>query len=327
MNTKNFRFSRRRRLCGGAVVLLAVVFVFPVARPAIASDATGANTAAAPVLPRGESEFFFNNVFTAPSLTAGYSMPAAVRDATGKLLSWNYDAGVSVLAIGAENIFYGAFAYRRTDYRFEGMGAPFGDVEQARLYFRYERAFSPRWSLVVDAAGWLAAETDARIGEGAAGFLGGGVKHSLSGDLQFHLGMMVKTYLSDGAELWPYGGFVWQIDPSWALGLTNGLSLRYDGRFFDGHATSVELKCAYESLNFRMAGATAVGSHRRAVEVQQVVLTLGVKQEFLGRAAYVRGTIGGVLYAKYKFRSCGDNVGEFRTDPAATFCVEAGFTF
>lgn len=327
MNNKVFRFSRRHCFGNTASVFAAVVFAPLIAYPATGSDATGANTVTEPVLPRRESKFFFDNVFTTPSFTAGYATPAAVRDATGKLSSWNYDAGVSVLAIGAENIFYGAFAYRRTDYYFEGVAAPFGDVEQARLYFRYERAFSQQWSLVVDAAGWLAAETDARLGAGAAGFLGGGVKYSLSQDLQFHFGVMVKTYLSDSAEFWPYGSFVWQIDPGWTLGLTNGLSLRYDGQFLNDCTTSFELKCAYESSNFRMADATVGASRRRAVEVQQVALTLGVKQEFLGRAAYVRGTIGGILYGKYKFRSHGDNVGAFRTDPSATFCLEAGFTF
>lgn len=250
-----------------------------------------------------------------------YRLPADIKGGPGELYSWTYNAELAAHLSDDSNLLYGAFDYQFTDYHFRGVPAPFSDTERLRLYVRYERALDTQWGLFVDASGALAAEKNARLGDGASGRLGGGIKYTVSPDLSFYAGAQVASRLSDDASILPYLGLEWKMDPHWSLNITNGVVLSYD--VFADQTLRFDLGCTYQSSNFRLVDGV---SFTRGLEIQEVPLALSVTQEF-GKMSYLRASVAGVLYSKYKFRSGGAKIGEFKTDPTAVFALEAGVRF
>lgn len=276
--------------------------------------------------PEGLLPFFRGIQLLMPMTVSGiYRAPSDIQDTNGQMRSWSMGANLATRHMSEAGIFYGSLDYRYTDYKFSGVTAPFSDTERVLAYVRYERGLSAEWGVFVDASGGFAAEKDAHLQDGASGRFGGGVRYVVSPDLVLYAGAQVMTRLSDNASVFPFIGLSWKIDQHWSLNASNGLVLSYD--VFADSSLRLNLGCSYTSSTFRMVDDTWGGVARsRALEVQEVPLSLSVTQE-LGRSSYVRASVAGLLYSKYKFRSGGAGAGEFKSDPAVMFGLEAGVRF
>ncbi|MDR2980707.1 MAG: DUF481 domain-containing protein [Puniceicoccales bacterium] len=254
-----------------------------------------------------------------------YRTPSDLNVANEHMRSLTYSVELGGRVDYGDHMLYGSLDYNYVDYHFSGPVAPFSDTERLRLYARYGYSLDDKWGLFVDASGSLASERDANLGDGASGRIGVGVSYAVSHDLNLYAGVQVASRLEDTPSWMPYLGLEWKIDPRWSLNITNGIVISYDV-WTDG-SLRFDLGCTYQVSSYRMTDQDMGGWRRdRALEVQEVPLVLSATQEF-GEMGYVRASVGGILYSKYKFRSSERKIGEFRVDPAAIFAVEAGIRF
>lgn len=271
-----------------------------------------------------QAEPFFRGIDLLMPVTfsAEYRLPTDIKGGTGRMRSWSAGTEVALRHIAGENIFYGSLGYSYTDYHFSGMAtAPFNDTERVRAYVRFERGKSEQWGWFVDATGGFAAEKAANMSDGAFGRFGGGVRYTVSPDLNIYLGAQVMTRMADSATIFPFIGLEWRVDEHWSVHASNGLVVSYD--VLSDQSLRVDLGCMYNSSNFRLEEN---GERKPALEIQEVPLVLSVTQE-LGRHGYVRGSVAGILYSKYKGRSGGNAIGELKADPTVAFGLEAGVRF
>ncbi len=257
------------------------------------------------------------------TVTALYQLPADVKKADARMSRWQVSAEVAARHATETGLFYGSLAYSYTNYHFSGASTNFfGDTERVLAYARYEQALNRTWGFFVDASGGFAAEKAANMSDGTFGRLGGGVRYTVSEDLSVFVGAQVLTRMSDSATVLPHIGFSWKIDDRWSLNAVNGLVLSYN--VYLDRSLRLDLGCTYSNTNFRLRDDSS-GRHQ-ALEIQEVPLALSATQE-LGKASYVRGSVAGLLYSKYKGRSGGNSVGEMKTDPSVVFGLEAGVRF
>ncbi|MDR2844815.1 MAG: DUF6268 family outer membrane beta-barrel protein, partial [Puniceicoccales bacterium] len=255
-------------------------------------------------------------------LGAEWHSPASIKAARGELSATCMETEFSTIVMDSSNLFVGSLEYRYTDYRFHNTTAPlFADAEFVGVRLIYERKLTQNWAILADAVGSFSAEVDARLHDGAAGGFGGGVRYAFNDDLKFFAGTHVFTRLSRGAQVVPIGGIIWKIDPHWSLFTTNGVTLVYD--VFADESWRLDLSCSYEGANIRLADG---GKRKRVLEVREVPLTFRVTRNF-GQAAYIRASIGGVLYGRYKFRSGSATTGDFEAGPALQLGLVAGMRF
>ncbi|MDR1498336.1 MAG: DUF6268 family outer membrane beta-barrel protein [Puniceicoccales bacterium] len=259
---------------------------------------------------------------------AGYSLFRTTSDllrSDGQVSSQAYGAEVSFFAASRGHIFFGEFGYEKTDYRFRGVAAPFDGCEQLKLSFFYEHALTSKWAVLALASGALAAEQGSDFGDGATGRIGGGVKYAISKDLNFSVGVGVANRLSDDPSWFPYAGLTWRISPNWSLRSAAGLTLVYD--VFADHTLRFELSGGYRMSGFRLKNVSADEERRkRAIEIREGEVRLGVIKEFFKRSAYIRADVGGNFSNTYKFHGSGGG-NDFRSDSAAVFRIEAGVRF
>lgn len=334
-----FNFAHMRKSPSALLIAaLALVTVTPAlaentaAKPTdVASSATDTGAeAATPTTAESKevrvAEPFFRGIQLLMPITVYgmYRTPADIRNTDAHMRSWTAGTELAARYISDANVFYGSIDYRYTGYHFNGTGptAPFGDVERLMAYVRYERALNEKWGVFVDASGSLSAETAANMKDGATGRLGGGARYAISPDLNFYAGAQVLTRLSDSASIYPYIGMMWRIDAHWSLNVTNGIVVSYD--VFEDNSLRFDLGGTYQSTNFRLVDDPVLG--KQAIDSREVPLTFSVTKEF-GKFSYLRASVAGILYNKYKTRSGGNTVDEFRTDPAVAFGLEVGMRF
>jgi hypothetical protein len=257
--------------------------------------------------------------------TTGH-LASDISHSNGQFASWNHNAEFSLFAANAKHLFYCGVEYSQINYRFHDTPAWFDDCERTSLSLFYEHTLDKQWTLLAIAGGAIAIEESARRQDGAIGHIGFGAKFKYSKDFSLHGGAMVANRLSDGPAWLPYIGLNWQINPHWNLRTTSGATLTYD--VFADNTLRFELTGAWRGVNFRLNNAPRGTPNRtRALESREGILSLGVTKEFFDRAAYIRATLGGSFFTKYKIRSYGSNIGEFKCDPALLFGIEAGFRF
>ncbi|MDR2863712.1 MAG: hypothetical protein LBV54_07575 [Puniceicoccales bacterium] len=307
--------------------------LFPLAlalAPFSAFAATEGAPAAQPATTAAAPSFFESlRWITQLDSDASWQTPSDIKGRAGELSAWSYSATAGFHLSNDSNVLIGALDYRYTDFDFHGVSAaPFGNMERLRLFLHYEHMFTKRWGFFVDGSGTLAAERSASLLSGGTGRIGAGVRFKLNSKLTFFSGVMVTTFLEDRALPLPFAGASWQITPRWSLNILNGVMVSCD--VFEDRTLRVDLGCTIQGGNYRLAkDQSAYGARRtRALEIWEVPLTLRVTHEFgPDGMGYVRASVGGVLYSRYRFRSSGHNIDDFGVDPAAVFKIEVGVRF
>ena len=264
--------------------------------------------------------------FRSATLGSSTHLASGIKHGVGQFSEWAYNAGFSLFAANANNLFYGSLGYERRDYYFHDTPAWFDDCQRTSASLYYERVINSDWTFLALAGGALSAEEDARWKDAATGHIGLGAKYKLSKDVSISGGFMVASKLSDGPRWLPYATLNWQITPHWSLRTSAGATLSYD--VFADKMLCVELTGAWHGANFRLRNATnETGSRKRALEGREGVFSLSVTKEFFKRFAYVRASVGGSFFTKYKIRSYGANIAEFETDPTLVLGIESGIRF
>ncbi len=291
-----------------------------------ADDSVPVSTGAAETGAYADELFFWGLQWVVPAKGfVQYRTPSDIDGSNGRMSSTTAGFEIAGRFINDQNIFYGAFDYRYTDYRFTDVAAPFSDTQSLHALVRYIRQFDNQWGFFADAVGRMASENDADLSDGCTGSLSAGARYTVSPDMTVYLGLQVRSQLEDSALWLPYLGLEWRINSHWSLNITNGIVATYD--VFEDGSLRVDIGCTYVFADYRLRDRALPGGNRTlALKTQEVPLTLSVTKE-LGKYGYLRGTIGAILYSKYDFEHDENTLRKFETEPAAIFGLEAGFRF